>query len=153
MKPRKGGAVAAVVGIVFLVLTALPFIFLTLPNPLPRAASAPGSNGNGVYVQDAKGSFQLFPRPMAPDQWPKDAFAALPDVTVFVRSRQYDDMAAYGIFTFPDGKPLRISKRMVDGRMLRLAPAAPLASGRYIVQVSRDDADGGSDFFCLAVER
>lgn len=153
MKRRTGFVVLGIVGAMFALMAVLPFILMTLPNPRPLPAKAPGSRGNGVYVQDATGAFQLYPRAETPSEWPKDAFGTTSDARVYIRSRQYDDVSAYGIYTFPDGKPLGVSKEMVAGRMLRLAPTVPLVPGRYIVQVSRDDAEGGSDYFCLAVAR
>ncbi len=151
MSPLKRFVIGGTVGAMVLCMAGLPLIFMTLPNPQPLPAKSPGELGRGVYVQDAAGSFKLFPRAQLPSEWPKDAFPTDGSVRVFVLSRQYDNLVAYGVFTFPDGKPLSVSKRMVPGKMLRLAPAAPLRAGRYVVQVSRDDAYGGSDYFCLSV--
>ncbi len=145
--------IGGVLGAIALCMAGLPFILMTLPNPRPLPSDSPGSLGRGVYVQDDAGSFKLFPSSRLSSEWPKDAFGADAHARVFILSRQYDDLAAYGIFTFPEGKPLPMRKEMVPGRMLRLAPSAPLPLGRYVVQVSRDDGFGGSDYFFLDIAR
>jgi len=133
-----------------LAIGLLPFTLMLLPNPRPVQVPKPGYAGVGFYVDDAHGTFKLFPHPREERDFPADAYEVAPSAGLFVKSRQYSDLSAYGLYALPSRRAVAVRKEFVGG-LLRMTPKAPLAAGRYVVESSRDGAWEGTDYFYLAV--
>ena len=150
MSRRARNAIVIAAFAMLLAIGVTPFALMLLDDPKPIAAASPGAAGNGVYVGDSRGYAKLFPSARVGDRFPDDAFAIGPEAAVFVKARQFDYLSAYAVYSFPSGDPVAVTATVTNG-ILAVRPRSPLAAGRYIVKVSRDDAWGGSDYFFLRV--
>ena len=140
--------VAAV--LMVLAIGLLPFTLMLLPNPRPVQVPRPGYAGVGFYVHDARGTFKLFPHPREERDFPQDAYAVTSSAALFVKSRQYSALTAYGLYALPSRRAVAVRKEFVGG-LLRMTPKTALPTGHYVVESSRDGAWEGTDYYYLTV--
>jgi hypothetical protein len=162
VRRRRGGSayrtrVGIAAGALMLLLVSLPFV--------PAVAGIGSSTVRYSYeprlTNDVTGQFLVTPRgPVKLFAWsdPQSTFPADalrvhgPQVrTLLVRAAALDATSAYRIFDLDRGGSVPLRVRSRDGITLALAPARPLAPGRYVFTATHEGMFGGRDYNYLRV--
>jgi hypothetical protein len=162
VRRRRGGSayrtrVGIAAGALMLLLVSLPFV--------PAVAGIGSSTVRYSYeprlTNDVTGQFLVTPRgPVKLFAWsdPQSTFPADalrvhgPQVrTLLVRAAALDATSAYRIFDLDRGGSVPLRVRSRDGITLALAPARPLAPGRYVFTATHEGMFGGRDYAYVTV--
>jgi hypothetical protein len=151
---RRSTKIVIALAVATLMVTAAvaPLALLLLPNPVPVRITDPAQQFPGTYVASGGAFYHVVPYAESADQFPADSLVAEPNAHVVVRYKGLDDLASYGIYTFPDGRAVPVTKRVTSSsRLIELTPASTLKTGRYFVTVARDSIFGGTDYSYFSV--
>ena len=154
---RTRARIAVTLGIVALVLVSLPFVpaVAGVGSSSVRYSYQPGFTPEitGPFLRTSRGTVKLFA--WSDPQWPppQDALRLHADeVDAFVfRAAAVDRPAAYALFDVDRRTRVPLVVRAVTPKSLTLAPARPLAAGRYAFVPTHEGMFGGKDFAYLEV--
>ncbi|MHB0867495.1 MAG: hypothetical protein ACYC6B_08675 [Thermoleophilia bacterium] len=144
--------IAVVLGTATLVIGALPFLFLILPNPVP--VRVPGLDGEiiGTYIARDDGIYKLYPYTAPASEFPAEALTVSDRPWITIKFRQPGSLGVYGIWSWSDNQPVPVRKNLFGEQRLELIPENALNPGDYYVAAARDGIYGGEDYFYFRVK-
>ena len=160
-KRRRSGPsrtrVAVGVGVLLLLLVSLPLVpaVTGLGSHSPRYAYADRLTREitGQFLRTPRGTVKMFAWRDPQNPYPPDALRVhARDVSSLVfRAAAVDAAGAYRLYDVDHGRAIPLAVRVRSARSLTLAPAGPLAAGRYLVAAAHEGMFGGRDFVYLRV--
>ena len=149
--------VSVAAGSIMLLLVSLPFV--------PAVAGVGGSSIRyayethftpdivGQFLATRSGAVKLFTWQEPQSPYPSDALRihATDLRTLVARAAAVDDPGAYGLYDLNHSSRIPLRVRSATGRQLELAPARPLAPGRYMYVATHQGMFGGRDYAYLTV--
>jgi hypothetical protein len=130
-----------------------PFFLMLLPNPRPVKVAGIADQPPGAYISTHAGTYHVFPSAEQLERFPDGSLSADPSAAVWVRFKQPDAPDAYGIYTFPEGKTVPVTRDASRPHLLQVRPSAPLSSGLYFARIAREGLLGGTDYVYFKVAR
>jgi hypothetical protein len=133
-----------------IVATVAPISLMLLPNPRPVPVHDIASQQDGAFITTQGAILAVFPRADPLDQFPPDAPSVGPTPVITVKANNIDVTAGYNLYTFA-GVSVPAKRATVGTNIVEMRPATPLAPGRYVAEIARDDLFGGSDYVYFSV--
>jgi hypothetical protein len=149
--------ITVALGCIALLLVSLPFVpaVLGLGRGAVRYSYEPRLSREltGQFATTPRGPVKLFSWPDPQDGFPSDALRlhASDLHGLLVRSAAVDRVGAYQLFDVTHGRRVALTVHRRSPTQLALAPAGPLAPGRYVFLSSHEGMFGGRDFSYLVV--
>jgi hypothetical protein len=156
-RPPSRTRVAVGLGLLALTLVSLPLVPAAtgLGSHSPRYAYAGHMTREitGQFLHTGRGTVKLFAWRDPQSPYPPDALRVhARDIRSLVfRAAAVDATGAYRLYNVDHGRSVPLAVRERSARTLTLAPAAPLASGRYLLAAAHEGMFGGRDFVYLRV--
>jgi hypothetical protein len=149
-----GLVLLAGLGLVILILPALPFP-LGIVGPARYAyASYVPTDADGIFLSTHRGELELYAWYFPLNSFPGDAPAMHMGVvkSLFVTRPALDSPWKFSLINLKNQHrlPLR-AVRLPNGRQMRLIPLHPIPPGRYVMLAPTEGMDGGYEWYYFSV--